>query len=80
MKSEVATNNTYHKCYFLRLDSKEQVDRSSTFQFDNYIRNDINMKHACLDVIQEPWVSVKLPSSVKITLNLPEPKGHSSAT
>ena len=50
--------------------AKNRLKRSSTLQFDNDIRNDINMKHTCLDIFQEAFFPVKPLSSVKIILDL----------
>ena len=61
--------------------AKNRLKRSSVLQFDNDINNDINMKQACLDIIQEPCFPFKSPTPVKIILDLlelckkMEPKG-----
>ena len=58
---------------FTLLQAKNNLKRSPTLQYDNDIRNVINMKHTCLDIIQEPRFPIKPPSSVKIILKFMEP-------
>ncbi|GFT55053.1 RNase H domain-containing protein [Trichonephila clavipes] len=74
IKKYISVNNK--KAYsttFRSWTAKNRLKRSSTLQFDKDIRNDINLNHTSLDIIQEPCFPVKPPPSAKITLDLLEP-------
>ncbi|GFV07260.1 hypothetical protein TNCV_1312581 [Trichonephila clavipes] len=57
-----------HYITFRSWTAKNRLKRSSTLQFDNDLRNDINLNHTSFDIIQVPCFPVNPPTSTKIIL------------